>query len=95
MDSLPLKVGGVPALFIPGNAGSYKQSRSSASIAMRMHQAEFTSKQNFDFFTVNLNEVSVQLRSSLAGWLVTGIYLLGFLLLILIVQWYRASLRVA
>ena len=57
LDSRPLRVSGVPALFIPGNAGSHKQSRSSASIALRMHQAEFAAKKHFDFFTVNLNEV--------------------------------------
>lgn len=26
---------------------------------MRMHQAEFTSKKHFDFFTVNLNKVKL------------------------------------
>ena len=59
LDSRPLRLSGVPALFIPGNAGSHKQSRSSASIALRMHQAEFSSKKHFDFFTVNLDEVSL------------------------------------
>ena len=54
----PLRMSGVPALFIPGNAGSHKQGRSSASIALRMQQAEFTTKKHFDFFTVNLNEVN-------------------------------------
>ena len=65
LDSRPLRMSGVPALFIPGNAGSHKQSRSSASIALRMQQAEFAGKKHFDFFTVNLNEVSfyVDLRT--------------------------------
>ncbi|XP_064407052.1 GPI inositol-deacylase-like isoform X3 [Halichondria panicea] len=47
---------GVPVLFIPGNAGSHRQARSSASIALRMHSAEFSGAHYFDFFTVKLNE---------------------------------------
>lgn len=54
---LPLPLTGLPALFLPGNAGSYKQARSSASIALRMHASEFSDKKWFDFFAVNFNEV--------------------------------------
>ena len=67
---------GIPALFIPGNAGSFRQcraaaivavlcvntcppGRSTASIALEMHPAEFSHLKHFDFFTVNLNEVCV------------------------------------
>ncbi|KAI7899802.1 PGAP1-like protein-domain-containing protein [Cokeromyces recurvatus] len=45
----PDKLYGVPALFIPGQAGSYKQIRSLASTTARK-------KQKIDFFTVDLNE---------------------------------------
>jgi len=47
---------GIPVLFIPGNAGSHRQVRSSASIALKMSPAEFPKLNHFDFFTVNLNE---------------------------------------
>ncbi len=33
--------------------------RSSASIALRMHSAEFSGAHYFDFFTVKLNEASL------------------------------------
>lgn len=56
LDSLPLILNGVPAVFIPGNAGSHKQARSSASIALHMHGNDFPNHRHFDFFTVNLNE---------------------------------------
>lgn len=58
MTTLPLPLRGIPALFVPGNAGSYKQARSAASIALRMHASDFAEKRHFDFFTVNFNEVS-------------------------------------
>lgn len=47
---------GVPVLFLPGNAGSHKQTRSSASIALRMHSSDFASLRHFDFFTISFNE---------------------------------------
>ncbi|CAI7990560.1 GPI inositol-deacylase [Geodia barretti] len=56
LDAAPLRLRGLPALFIPGNAGSHKQVRSSASIALQMHRHEFPRLRHFDFFTVDLNE---------------------------------------
>lgn len=58
------KVKGVPILFIPGNAGSYKQVRSLASVAMNYwndhirhdESAVDNGKVAFDFFTVDFNE---------------------------------------
>lgn len=44
---------GIPVLFIPGNAGSHKQVRSLASVALR--KAEDT-RYEFNYFTVNLDE---------------------------------------
>lgn len=46
---------GAPVLFIPGNSGSYKQSRSLASVALRkgIDNEWF---QHLDYFTVDLNE---------------------------------------
>lgn len=46
---------GAPVLFIPGNSGSFKQSRSLASVALRkgIDNEWF---QHLDYFTVDLNE---------------------------------------
>ena len=56
--------GGVPVLFIPGNAGSYKQVRSLSSEASRYYHNELRQDQaakdrgvsNLDFFTLDFNE---------------------------------------
>ncbi|XP_023930190.1 GPI inositol-deacylase-like [Lingula anatina] len=50
-----LKLTGIPVLFIPGNAGSYKQVRSLASVAL---QKSNTREDNihFNYFSVDLNE---------------------------------------
>ncbi|KAI3332318.1 GPI inositol-deacylase [Xylariaceae sp. AK1471] len=58
------KVRGIPILFIPGNAGSYKQVRSIASESARyfheaLHPNAAAAKsgvKNLDFFTVDFNE---------------------------------------
>ncbi|KAI0405014.1 GPI inositol-deacylase [Xylaria palmicola] len=58
------KVRGIPVLFIPGNAGSYKQVRSIASESARyFHEAlhpnaaaSTSGVKNLDFFTVDFNE---------------------------------------
>ena len=58
------RVKGVPALFIPGNAGSYKQMRPIAAEAANYFQdvlredgsAEHGGKRPLDFFTVDFNE---------------------------------------
>uniref|UniRef100_T1JLC1 GPI inositol-deacylase n=1 Tax=Strigamia maritima TaxID=126957 RepID=T1JLC1_STRMM len=44
---------GIPVLFIPGNAGSYKQVRSLASVAYRM-SVKYSF--HFNYFSVDLNE---------------------------------------
>uniref|UniRef100_A0A803K7I9 GPI inositol-deacylase n=1 Tax=Xenopus tropicalis TaxID=8364 RepID=A0A803K7I9_XENTR len=55
-----LTLTGVPVLFLPGNAGSYKQVRSLASVALR--KAENIGNQyHFNIFTVNFNEELVAL----------------------------------
>uniref|UniRef100_A0A9L0S0S4 GPI inositol-deacylase n=1 Tax=Equus caballus TaxID=9796 RepID=A0A9L0S0S4_HORSE len=56
--SLPLT--GIPVLFLPGNAGSYKQVRSIGSIALRKAE-DIDFKYHFDFFSVNFNEELVAL----------------------------------
>lgn len=56
--------GGVPVLFIPGNAGSYKQVRSLSSEASRYYHDQLRHDQaakdrgvsNLDFFTLDFNE---------------------------------------
>ncbi|KAK6085757.1 GPI inositol-deacylase [Seiridium cupressi] len=63
-DSNTVGVAGIPVLFIPGNAGSYKQVRPIAAEAARyfhdvlQHDAAAADAglQNLDFFTVDFNE---------------------------------------
>lgn len=47
---------GIPVLFIPGNAGSYKQVRSVASVALRKSIDENKYKTHFDFFSLDFGE---------------------------------------
>lgn len=48
---------GIPVLFIPGNAGSFKQVRSLASVALRMSMDEdFKGDFHFDYFAVDFQE---------------------------------------
>nr|XP_056717338.1 GPI inositol-deacylase [Euleptes europaea] len=51
---------GIPVLFLPGNAGSYKQVRSLGSIALRKAE-DLDFKYHFDVFSVNFNEELVAL----------------------------------
>ncbi|KAM9035685.1 GPI inositol-deacylase isoform X2 [Sarcophilus harrisii] len=55
-----LLLSGIPVLFLPGNAGSYKQVRSLGSIALRKAE-DIDFKYHFDFFSVNFNEELVAL----------------------------------
>ena len=50
-----LKLTGIPVLFIPGNAGSYKQVRSLASVALRKAES-LRSRVHFNYFTADLDE---------------------------------------
>ncbi|XP_042192094.1 GPI inositol-deacylase isoform X3 [Callorhinchus milii] len=59
-ESKKLKVTGIPVLFLPGNAGSYKQVRSLGSVALRKAQNMYY-KYHFDFFSVDFNEELVAL----------------------------------
>ncbi|GAA5797204.1 hypothetical protein HPULCUR_002584 [Helicostylum pulchrum] len=47
---------GTPALFIPGQAGSYGQIRSLASTTTQLYHQNPEQRKNIDFFTVDLNE---------------------------------------
>ena len=48
---------GIPVLFIPGNAGSYRQVRSMASVALRKaFQDDVRFKYHFNYFTIDFNE---------------------------------------
>ncbi|XP_009331075.1 PREDICTED: GPI inositol-deacylase [Pygoscelis adeliae] len=51
---------GIPVLFLPGNAGSYKQVRSLGSVALRKAE-DIDFKYHFNFFSVNFNEELVAL----------------------------------
>ncbi|XP_018431645.1 PREDICTED: GPI inositol-deacylase [Nanorana parkeri] len=50
-----LPLNGIPVLFLPGNAGSYKQARSIGSIALRKAE-NIDLRYHFDVFSVNFNE---------------------------------------
>ena len=50
------KLTGIPVLFIPGNAGSGKQVRSLASVALRKSIEEYKYKTHFDYFSVDFEE---------------------------------------
>ncbi|OBZ85265.1 GPI inositol-deacylase [Choanephora cucurbitarum] len=51
----PNRLYGIPALFIPGQAGSHKQIRSLASETTQLFHSS-QAEQNLDFFTVGFNE---------------------------------------
>ncbi|KAH3668028.1 hypothetical protein OGAPHI_001782 [Ogataea philodendri] len=62
-DGHSLQLSGTPVLFIPGNAGSYKQVRSLASQSANFYYTEFAKCQdlnpnvnNLDFFSADFNE---------------------------------------
>ncbi|XP_072903044.1 GPI inositol-deacylase [Hemitrygon akajei] len=55
-----LKPSGIPVLFLPGNAGSYKQVRSLGSVALRKAENIYN-KFHFDFYSIDFNEELVAL----------------------------------
>ncbi|XP_008327156.1 GPI inositol-deacylase [Cynoglossus semilaevis] len=55
-----LKLTGAPVLFLPGNAGSYKQARSLGSVALRKAET-MEGSVHFNVFTVDFNEELVAL----------------------------------
>ena len=60
-DLKSLHLSGIPVLFIPGNAGSYKQVRSLGSIALRKTESMGF---HFNFFTVDFKEELTALKGS-------------------------------
>ncbi|XP_041929415.1 GPI inositol-deacylase [Alosa sapidissima] len=55
-----LKLSGAPVLFLPGNAGSYKQARSLGSVALRKAEG-LEGGIHFNVFTIDFNEELVAL----------------------------------
>lgn len=55
-----LKLSGAPVLFLPGNAGSYKQARSLGSVALRKAEG-LEGDVHFNVFTIDFNEELVAL----------------------------------
>ncbi|XP_066433377.1 GPI inositol-deacylase isoform X3 [Eleutherodactylus coqui] len=55
-----LSLTGIPVLFLPGNAGSYKQVRSIGSVSLRKAESVGYSD-HFDVFSINFNEELVAL----------------------------------
>lgn len=49
-----MQFNGAPVIYVPGNAGSYKQARSFASVALRKGLEENWQK-HLDYFTGNQN----------------------------------------
>ncbi|XP_078260266.1 GPI inositol-deacylase isoform X2 [Rhinoraja longicauda] len=61
-----LKATGIPVLFLPGNAGSYKQVRSLGSVALRKAE-NIQYKFHFDFYSIDFNEELVALYGGSLG----------------------------
>uniref|UniRef100_A0A3Q1I2Y5 GPI inositol-deacylase n=1 Tax=Anabas testudineus TaxID=64144 RepID=A0A3Q1I2Y5_ANATE len=59
-ETRELKLTGAPVLFLPGNAGSYKQARSLGSVALRKAE-NMEGGLHFNVFTVDFNEELVAL----------------------------------
>ncbi|XP_049449388.1 GPI inositol-deacylase [Epinephelus fuscoguttatus] len=59
-ETRALKLTGAPVLFLPGNAGSYKQARSLGSVALRKAE-NMDGGLHFNVFTVDFNEELVAL----------------------------------
>ncbi|KAM7407872.1 hypothetical protein PAMA_003572 [Pampus argenteus] len=59
-ETRALKLTGAPVLFLPGNAGSYKQARSLGSVALRKAE-NMEGTLHFNVFTVDFNEELVAL----------------------------------
>lgn len=59
-ETRALKLTGAPVLFLPGNAGSYKQARSLGSVALRKAET-VEGGVHFNVFTVDFNEELVAL----------------------------------
>ncbi|XP_040297592.1 GPI inositol-deacylase isoform X2 [Bufo bufo] len=59
-ESRNFSLTGIPVLFLPGNAGSYKQVRSIGSIALRKAE-NIDYRYHFDVFSINFNEELVAL----------------------------------
>ncbi|KAF7667291.1 hypothetical protein LDENG_00068710 [Lucifuga dentata] len=59
-ETRALKLTGAPVLFLPGNAGSYKQARSLGSVALRKAE-KMEGGLHFNVFTVDFNEELVAL----------------------------------
>ncbi|XP_053184694.1 GPI inositol-deacylase [Scomber japonicus] len=59
-ETRSLKLTGAPVLFLPGNAGSYKQARSLGSVALRKAE-NMEGGLHFNVFTVDFNEELVAL----------------------------------
>ncbi|KAM9447958.1 GPI inositol-deacylase isoform 3-T3 [Salvelinus alpinus] len=59
-DTRGLKLTGAPVLFLPGNAGSYKQARSLGSVALRKAEA-LEGGVHLNVFTIDFNEELVAL----------------------------------
>ncbi|KAH8396272.1 hypothetical protein KR222_007229 [Zaprionus bogoriensis] len=56
LDPLKTRMTGAPVIFVPGNAGSYKQVRSLASVALRKAREHYESGVHLDYYTIDFDE---------------------------------------
>ncbi|EDW00098.1 GH12040 [Drosophila grimshawi] len=56
VDPHKMRMTGAPVIFVPGNAGSYKQARSLASVALRKARDNPESGIHLDYYTIDYDE---------------------------------------
>ncbi|XP_017871035.1 PREDICTED: GPI inositol-deacylase [Drosophila arizonae] len=56
LDPLKTRMTGAPVIFVPGNAGSYKQVRSLASVALRKAGEHPHTGKHLDYYTIDYDE---------------------------------------
>lgn len=56
LDPLKMRMTGAPVIFVPGNAGSYKQVRSLASVALRKAHEHPEAGIHLDYYTIDYDE---------------------------------------
>lgn len=56
LDPLKMRMTGAPVIFVPGNAGSYKQVRSLASVALRKAREHPEAGIHLDYYTIDYDE---------------------------------------
>lgn len=66
LDPLKMRMTGAPVIFVPGNAGSYKQVRSLASVALRKAREHPDAGIHLDYYTIDYDE---ELSAAYGGYM--------------------------